>query len=68
VLVIPNRVSDALGYARNNSECFVIVQDFSPEPMAKVEIFFVNKVSVAKKITKKGKFLIETCRKTPFRA
>ena len=45
------RVSDALGYARNNSECY-IVSGFLPEPAAKIQIIFVNKVSVEKKLKK----------------
>ena len=34
VLVIPIRVSDALGYARNNSECYLLVR-ISPRTSCK---------------------------------
>ena len=40
VLIIPNRVSEALGLTRNNSECFFAVSGFLPEPSAKVRQFF----------------------------
>ena len=36
VLVIPIRVSDALSYARNNSECFLFSIRFDPAPSAEV--------------------------------
>ena len=36
VLIIPNRVSEALGLTRNNSECFCL-SGFLPELSAKIQ-------------------------------
>ena len=40
----------------------------SPEPAAKIQIIFVNKVFIIKKLRKKTSFPDETCLKLPFRA
>ena len=41
---------------------------FLPEPAAKLQILFVNKVFITKKLRKKSSFADETCLKAPFRA
>ena len=37
-----NSFLGSFGYARNNSECFVMYQDFSPDTIAKVNIFVLT--------------------------